>query len=194
MEALYEGKYAAEYEPADLWWELALMPTLQISHEVQKWNSLLLRWLFSNESRYFKEWTSRMKHHLALILLPSRFNNSFSHAPKLFVTTVKWFLKIVQHHKKAFIHIQSHGRPLWKHKWLWFVLACNTAISEETRARLVRACNYCFCLLLRTAPNYPPQTWKSPNYRRKAEESKTWNITRDVCNNCFQVHFMLTSC
>lgn len=102
--------------------------------------------------------------------------------------------QIVQHHKKAFIHIQSHARPLWKHKWLWFVLACNTAISEETRARLVRVCNYCFCLLLRTAPNYPPQTWKFPNYRRKAEESKTWNISREVCNNCFQVHFMLTSC
>lgn len=70
------------------------------------------------------------------------------------------------HDNKAFIHAQSHIKLPREHKELWSVLTGSLAMSEETRACLVQACNYHFCLLLRTPPNHPPQTWKTPNYRR----------------------------
>lgn len=113
---------------------------------------------------------------LALVLPPSHFNNWFSQASKLFVTTVKWFLKCpagcssfftLRHQNKACIHIQSHVVLLWQQKWLTFALACRVARSEETRECLLWACNYCFCLLLR-----PPQTRKSPNYRKEQRSLK----------------------
>lgn len=54
-----------------------------------QWTALLLH----PDPRYFNEWAGRTRHHLASVLPRSHVNNWFSHAPKLFVTTVKWLLK-----------------------------------------------------------------------------------------------------
>lgn len=69
-------------------------------------------------------------------------------------------------------------------KCLWFELAFNAAISEEPRECLFWASNYCFCLLLRTASNYPPQTRKSPTTEEQTEESKESVINAFKCISC----------
>lgn len=75
------------------------------------------------------------------------------------------------HDNKAFIHAQSHIKLPQEHKELWSVLTGSLAMSEETRACLVQACNYHFCLLLRTPPNHPPQTWKPPKLQKSLSET-----------------------
>lgn len=52
---------------------------------------------------------------------------------------------------------------------------------------LLWAFNYCFCLSLKTAPNYPPQMRKAPNWRRK-----TWNVSKEDQSDCIYTGFMLT--
>lgn len=129
------------------------MSILQIAQRINN--------LFTNGSGYFKKRTSRTKHRETLILLVQ-----YSHAAKLFVTTVKWILKSPAECSVSQERLHSYSQPCQASAW--FVLACSLAMSEETRACLVQVCNYCFCLLLRTVPNDPPQTWKSPSYRKKA--------------------------
>lgn len=76
---------------------------------------------------------------------------------------------------------QSHFQLLQEHEEL-------RSKREETRACLAQACNYHFCLPPRVAPNHPPQTWKTPNYRRGVLES---NGSIEACKNPL---FIATRC
>lgn len=155
------------WEAADLaWWELTLPSILQISQRIKTR-------LFTNESGYFKKRTSRRP--CDFDPAPAIFSccQTICHHGEVDSEEPSRVLSVTR--EASFLFTAVPG--VWKkHKWLWFVLACSLAMSEETRACLLQVCNYCFCLLLRTAPSDLPQTWKSPNCRKK-QEPRTWNIS-----------------
>lgn len=139
------------------WWRLSLLHRLLFNDmtksERAEWNTV---WLWSRRSL-----TSTID-----FLMPPKYLSlqwsGFSNALWLVQPSLP-----KGHRNKACIHSQSRVVPMWQHKWLSFALACNVAVSEETRECLLWACNYGFCLLLRTASNYPSETRKSPNEKRK---------------------------
>lgn len=114
-----------------LWWRRNVKPT--VSDAVTQWRHSDLQPCCTKWQKYLP---AELTGFCPAILLLQQL--MFSCSPRLFVTTALRFevvclsLFTFRASEQSSIHIQSHVVPLWQHKHLWFVLAWNVAISEET--------------------------------------------------------------
>lgn len=124
------------------------------------------------------------------LLLPLRCS-TFSHALKPSLKTTEWFQRDLVGRAFFFLHLKDNTiKPCERSRRIWFVLAFIVAIREETRARLLlRACNYCFCLFLKTQgqiichrPGNPQTTDKRSLKAGKSSEESLIAVLKKAFN------------